>query len=315
MRNSPRHAITGGAPITQRLLVVAVTATLAGCASAPRLTPWQATPLIESLPPTCATAEDAPALVPGGISVVRSEGADVILVAARGCVLAIDAASGQMEPLPTRGDSIAPTMLDGASGGIAFSSSLSGSVRLIDTEGAVRFNVSALHRPLGVRFMPGGSALVAEHDTGRLLRLGPSDESRARLVAEKLDGPVDIVVTDAMQGYVTEARAGRVTRFRIDRFETTTIAKGLHRPEGIAVLADGRLAVVEAGLRRLVAVDPLRGTIEVMADGLLLGEPAASGEFPGVADVAAAPDGTLYVTAPASRTVLRVTRRTPAAAR
>ena len=104
---------------------------LAGCASAPPLTPWRADPLLVGLPPSCTTGAAAPEpaaiaenILPGGVSVVRSENRDVVLVAARSCVMTVDAGSGAAEPLPTRGDSIAPTMLDATSGGVAFSSSL-----------------------------------------------------------------------------------------------------------------------------------------------------------------------------------------------
>ena len=45
--------------------------------------------------------------------------------------------------------------------GLAFSSSLSGSVRAIGPDGAVLFNVSGLQRPLGLRLMPGGMLWAA----------------------------------------------------------------------------------------------------------------------------------------------------------
>jgi glucose/arabinose dehydrogenase len=288
---------------------------LAGCARGPELPPWRADAVLQALPASCpggavAAAAGAP-VQPGGISVVNSGGQDVLLVAARGCVFTVDARTGTAEVLPTRGDSIAPTMLDGQSNGIAFSSSLSGSVRVIDTEGAVTFNVSGLEQPLGVRLMPGGITLVAEHGTGRILRLGPADDSRPRLMADKLEGPVGIAVGDATRGYVTESRAGRVSEFRLDRYEVTVVADGLDRPEGIALLADGRLAVAEVGLRRLVAVDPESGDVTLLADNLPISTPADAGDdgTAAITDVATAPDGTLFVSADLDRTVLRVTPR------
>jgi glucose/arabinose dehydrogenase len=300
--------------------LLTIAAVLAGCASQPELTPWRADALLAGLPPTCSTgvkpapdSENSDTIVPGGIAVVTSGEAHVVLVAARACVMTVDAASGAVEPLPTRGDSIAPTMVDGRTNGLAFSSSLSGSVRAIDTEGAVTFNVSGLRRPLGVRLMPGGLVLVAEHDAGRILRLGPSDDSRPRLMAEKLDGPTGIVIVDATRGYVTESRAGRVTAFRLDNFETTVVAKGLQQPEGIALLSNGHLAVAEVGKRRLVDIDPKTGDIAVMADNLPIGLPVESddGSYT-VTDVASGPDGALYVSSDVDRTILRVLRRPPA---
>ena len=298
--------------------LLACAALLAGCASEPQLTPWRADPLVTTLQPSCTTGTSAPPpliaaakILPGGVSVVRSQDRDVILVAARSCVMTVDAGTGATEPLPTRGDSIAPTMLDATSYGVAFSSSLSGSVRAINAGGAVTFNMSGLRYPLGVRLMPGGQVMVAEYGAGRILRLGPSDESVARLVAEGLDGPVGMVIVDATRGYVTENGAGRVTMFRLDRFETTTIASGLKHPEGIALLPDGRLAVAEVGQRRLVAVDPKTGKREVMADNLPVGlvSPTGEGDPYTITDITAAPDGALYVSADVSDTVLKVTLR------
>lgn len=298
--------------------LLACAALLAGCASTPALTPWRADPLVAGLPPSCTTGASAPPpllaaakILPGGVSVVRSQDRDVILVAARSCVMTVDAATGATAPLPTRGDSIAPTMLDATSNGVAFSSSLSGSVRAINTAGAITFNTSGLLYPLGVRLMPGGQVMVAEHGGGRILRLGPSDDSRPRLVAEKLEGPVGLVIVDATKGYVTENAAGRVTMFRLDRFEQATVLAGLKRPEGMALMADGRLAVAEVGLRRLIAVDPATGKIEVMADSLPVGLESPTGENDPytITDVTAAPDGALYISADVADTVLKVTVR------
>jgi glucose/arabinose dehydrogenase len=290
---------------------------LAGCASAPKLTPWRADPLMAGLPPVCTTGAPAPepaaaaAILPGGLAFVRSEGRDVVLVAARGCVMTVDVGTGASEPLPTRGDSIAPTMVDATSDGVAFSSTLSGSVRAINATGAVTFNMSGLREPQGLRLMPGGAVIVAEHGAGRILRIGPTEESRPGLIADGLEGPVGLVIADATKGYVTEYRAGRVTMFRLDRFEKSTVVSGLKQPEGIALLADGRLAVAEVGNRRLIAADPATGKITVMTDPLPLGLPPPAGQKEPytVTDVAVGPDGALYVSADVDRTVLKVTPR------
>ncbi len=288
---------------------------LAGCSSTPRLTPWQATPLVAALPASCApdAAANAP-VIPGGLSVVRSEGRDVVVVAVRGCVMAVDTESGTTEPLPTHGDAIAPTMVDGSSSGLAFSSSLSGSVRAIDATGAITYNASGLQHPQGVRLLPGRSLLVAESAADRVLRLGPREDSSPRLVADDLAWPSGLFVVDATQAYVTESRAGRISHIRLDRYERRSIATGLDRPQGIARMTDGRLAVVETGKRRLVAVDAATGQIEVLADQLPITPAGADGAADPhtMADVTAAPDGTLYVSANAPPTILKlVPRSTP----
>lgn len=291
-----------------RRIGLLLTLLLAGCAPKPQLPRWNATALLPTLPADCPGPGGASAtpLVPGGVAVVRSQGRDVVLVAARSCVMAVDAQTGAAEALPTHGDSIAPTMVDGQNNGVAFSSSLSGSVRAIDIAGAVAFNYSGLQRPLGLRLLPGGMVLAAEHDAGRIIRIGPGSDSPARLVIDGLDGPVGLVVADATLGYVTEARGGRLTSFRMDRFERSTVADGLDRPEGIARMGDGRLAVLEAGSRRLIAVDPATGATELLADNLPIaaapGEQADHATAP-VSGLAAAADGTLYASLGGHRSI------------
>lgn len=286
---------------------------LAGCASTPQLPQWQASPLLASLPVDCAGSSDATTptgaanIVPGGLGVVRSEERMIVLVAARSCLWTVDAATGRPEPLPTYGDGIAPTMVDGSSSGLAFSSLLSGSVRAIDTEGRLAFNVSGLREPAGVRMLPGGAVLVAEHGSGRILRLGPTAEHRQRAVTEALDGPFGLVILDATTGIVTEREGGRVTEFRLDRADKRVISEGLARPEGITLMADGRLAVVETGLSRVIALDRTSGGIEVMTGELPVNS-AADGQDPyAVADIAAAADGVLYLSSPRQRSVWKLT--------
>lgn len=290
------------------LSALLMTMLLAACATAPPPILWRAEPLLAALPTDCTgSANQAEAFmsggIPSGLAVVRSEGRDMILVAARSCVWAVDAASGQAEALPTRGDSIAPTMLDASRNGLVFSSTLSGSVRVIDTAGGVVLNISGLRRPLGTRLLPGGSVLVAEYDTGRILGLGPSDESRPRLIAEGLDGPTGLVVADATRGYVTESPGGRVTMFSLGQFGKRTIAEGLQQPEGIALLPDGRLAVAEVGARRLLAIDPASGAREILADDL----PIGSEDRFSITDVATMSSGVVLMSAAAGRTVLALT--------
>ncbi len=302
-------------PAAPLLLAVGL-ALLAGCSSSTKLTPFQADAIVGALPTACTTpangtADPAALLVPSGITVVRSEGRDVVLVANRTCVVTIDAASGATEPLPTLGDSIAPTMVDGTSDGLAFSSSLSGSVRAINTAGEVTFNVSGLGVPLGLRLMPGGQVLVTEFANGRIVRVGPNPDSRVRMVIDGLAGPVDLVIVDATRGYVTETLAGRISEFRLDQYSKRTLVDGLDRPEGLALLPSGALAVAEVGARRVLSIDPSNGERTVMADNLPIGleSPGGTGDPYAISDLATAGDGTLYLSADRERTVLRISPR------
>jgi glucose/arabinose dehydrogenase len=86
------------------------------------------------------------------------------------------------------------------------------------------------------------------------------------------------------------------------------LASGLAQPEGIASLADGRLAVAETGTGRLLLLDPATGAIEIAARGLPLGIPdipyAPRGIVP--TGVAVAADGTIFVSSDREGSILRL---------
>jgi hypothetical protein len=204
---------------------------MAACTSTPPLSPYRAEALVPSLATACTAEGSAGAeAVPEGLAVVRSEGADLVMVAAGGCVLTIDPANGRTEPLAMRGALAAPAMLDAGSEGVALSSHSAGAtLRIHLGETTTTEQLSGFQEPHGIRLLPGGGVLVAERSPGRVLRIGPSEESRPVTVIENLQGPVGLVVASAMTGYVTEREAGRITRFSLrDRRERPAPAGG-HR--------------------------------------------------------------------------------------
>jgi sugar lactone lactonase YvrE len=153
--------------------------------------------------------------------------------------------------------------------------------------------------------------LVAEFANGRIVRTGPNPDSRVRMIIDGLAGPVDLVIVDATRGYVTESLAGRITEFSLNQYEKRTLVDGLDRPEGLALLPSGALAVAEVGARRVLAIDPKSGRRTVMADNLPIGleSPGGTGDPYAVSDLATAGDGTLYLSADRDRTVLRLSPR------
>lgn len=280
---------------------------VAGCATTPPPRPAMSHAALAVMPSDCGPDNNTPA-VPGGLGIIRSVDREVLLVALRGCVMTVDAQTGGRELLPTHGDAIAPTMLDVTGNGIAFSSSLSGTVRAIDPEGAIRFNVSGLLAPRGIRLLPSGAVLVAEAGAGQILHLGPGPDSRPRLVAEGLGAPFGVVVADATQIYVSDSEGGRILRVRLDRSEQQLVLDGLQQPQGLTLMNDGRLAVIETGRQRLLAVDVYSGVTEVLAVDLPMGEDGADDPH-AVADVTAAPDGRLFFSTGKDRNILIATPR------
>lgn len=292
----------------QRLLSVIATALLAGCAATPPV-PYAGAPLAPSLADACpAAATTAVQAVPEGLVVFRSDGSENLMVAAGRCVLTIDTASGRVEPLALRGDLAAPATLDAAAEGVALASLAGGTALRIyfSEDGSTTETLTGLAQPRGIRLLPGGSLLITEFAQGRILRIGPSADSRPVTVIENLDGPVGIVVASPTTAFVSERNAGRLTRFSLRSGERAVVAAGLAQPEGIALLADQRVAVAETGARRIVAIDPKSGTREVLAENLPVSDDPWT-----VTDLGVGGDGTIYFSSDLERTVYRLLPRQP----
>jgi len=107
---------------------------------------------------------------------------------------------------------------------------------------------------------------------------------------------------------VTEALAGTLVRINLEDGSKTIINKGLDQPEGLTVLADGRVAVVEVGTQRLLAIDPASGAVEVLATELPVGERAANSPAPVFlpSGVAQGADGSLYVSGDRDNSILKL---------
>lgn len=162
----------------------------------------------------------------------------------------------------------------------------------------------------GVDLTPDGAAVVAEFGTGRVLA---TRDGGVDVLAKGLQDPVGVLVERDGAVLVTEAGAGRVVRVRGG--STETVLDGLVTPQGITE-HNGRLYVVDAGTKSVTEFDPSTGTSRVIASGLpvgappgvtpkpLLGMPPFSGPQGPFAGIAAAADGTLYVSADGDGSVL-----------
>jgi hypothetical protein len=104
--------------------------------------------------------------------------------------------------------------------------------------------------------------------------------------------------------YVTETRTGQLSRIDLATGRRTLIASGLQAPEGVAVLADGAVAVVEAGAKRVTRVDP-GGARAVIADKL----PVGLGYGPSLFRGLAATDSAIYVASDVENSIYKLTPR------
>jgi sugar lactone lactonase YvrE len=165
----------------------------------------------------------------------------------------------------------------------------------------------------GVAVSPDG-VVFAEFGTGRVLSLRSGN---VEVLAAGLRGPVGVAIASDGGCLVSESGGGRVVR--VSGSKVDTVVADLQRPQGI-LARDGRLYIVDAGAKELVEFDLNSGTRHTIASGLpvgappgvtpkpLKGMPPFSGPQGPYAGIAAAADGTLYVSADGDGSVLALRR-------
>jgi sugar lactone lactonase YvrE len=166
----------------------------------------------------------------------------------------------------------------------------------------------------GVAVTADGAVVAAELGTGRVLSIRAG---QVEVIASGLHDPIGLAIAPDGTCLVSEAGAGRVAR--IAGSGVHTVVDDLQRPQGILVLGR-QLYLVDAGAKALIAVDLEDATRRTIASDLPLGAPPGvvpkplkgmppfSGPQGPFAGIAAAPDGTLYVSADAEGSVLALTR-------
>jgi sugar lactone lactonase YvrE len=164
----------------------------------------------------------------------------------------------------------------------------------------------------GVALTAGGTVITAELGTGRVLSIRPGN---VEVLASGLADPVGVAIGPHGNPLVAEAAAGRVVELTGSRVET--VLDGLATPQGIAVRGR-RLYVLDAGAKALVTIDLESKARQTIASGLpvgappgvvakpLRGMPPFSGPQGPFAGIAAATDGTLYLSADADGSVLAI---------
>jgi sugar lactone lactonase YvrE len=165
----------------------------------------------------------------------------------------------------------------------------------------------------GVALSPGG-VVFAELGTGRVLSLRSGGVD---VLATDLREPVGVAIGADGACLVAEAGAGRVVEANGSGIDTAVA--DLQRPQGICV-RDSVLYIVDAGAKELIAVDMNTRARQTIASGLpvgpppgvlpkpLKGMPPFSGPQGPFAGIAAAADGTLYVSADGDGSILALRR-------
>ncbi len=190
----------------------------------------------------------------------------------------------------------------------ALSSWFTGSVQIIDR--ATRKTATMIHglkAPMDALFLNDGSVVFAEIATGEMTRASGADFKERKLIAQGLQGPVQMVLGQDGALYVTEA-AGNLTRINIADGSKTVVADKLVLPEGLSQTPWGTFIVAEAAARRLVEIDPATGTRRTVAENLPIGLEAGPGLPPPYVPtgVAVGADGVIYMSADRNNAIYKI---------
>ena len=160
----------------------------------------------------------------------------------------------------------------------------------------------------------GDGVVFAELGTGRVLSVRSGNVD---VLASGLHDPVGVAIASDGAPLVAESGAGRVVR--LTGSGADTVVDGLQRPQGILV-AGGRLYIVDAGAKEVIAFDLDTKSRITIASGLpvgpppgvepkpLKGMPPFSGPQGPFAGITIGRDGTLYVSADGDGSVLALRR-------
>jgi sugar lactone lactonase YvrE len=123
--------------------------------------------------------------------------------------------------------------------------------------------------------------VVTEFQTGNVVRLDPRSPERRTVIASGLQAPAGLASAGESL-YVSDRTTGQILHIMENGEELqspSVLADGLEGPEGMDIGEDGRIFVVEADAGRVVSIDRLTGSIEVLAEGLDL-HLESQGNFP-----------------------------------
>ncbi|QCB48076.1 hypothetical protein [Hydrogenophaga sp. PAMC20947] len=201
-----------------------------------------------------------------------------------------------------------PAMVGLGSRQIALTSWFTNTVQLIDRKTLKTVDmVHGFKTPYDAIPMDDGSLLVIEIATGNLLRVSGAKHDVRKVVTSGLAGPVQMVLGQDGDLYLTEA-AGNLVRVDLATGTKTVIASQLALPEGLAQTPWGSFIVAEPMAARLTEIDPLNGQRRTVAENLPIGLEGGPGMPPpyNVTGVAVGDDGVIYVSADRNNAVLKI---------
>jgi sugar lactone lactonase YvrE len=131
-----------------------------------------------------------------------------------------------------------------------------------------------LSNPVSVALAPSGDLFVAEYDDNQIRHITPAGLSSTVIADGKFNQPFGLVAASNDVLYVDtdldphgqkSATSGTIWRVDVASQTVTAVAPDIGRPRGVALLADGRLALSDYRNHRILLVDSQTGAVTNLA--------------------------------------------------
>ncbi|MEU7810847.1 PQQ-binding-like beta-propeller repeat protein [Pseudonocardia sp. NPDC049154] len=231
-------------------------------------------------------------------------GTNAVFVADNTALRTIDPATGEVRELARRlaTEIQFPSGISVHDDHLVLTSALIGAVQVLDTPGEPLRHVEGFLEPSDALELNDGALVVAEPETGRLIRV---DDTTPRTLAENLGAPTGLALAGDGRVLATDATGGRLLGVEPQTGATTMIADQLGAPRSVAVAPDGAMIVLDAD-GRVLRLEPGGGAPTTLAEGLAVGY--LEGPHPRSGGVAVTDDGTVFVTADKENSVYAIHR-------
>jgi sugar lactone lactonase YvrE len=239
--------------------------------------------------------------LPSGMAATTLSGQPSLLIADTFGYRFVNPKTGVVTRPPWLANRGASTSIAATNSRIAWAYASAGRVRVVDrVSDALLFESAAVKAPRGIALLPDGNVLVLDAHSGEMLKIGAAG---TQVVARGLQHPVALLVESAANALVSEYSSGRIVAVELATGTQRTLVEKLDKPTGVARLADGRIAVIEASRQRVVAIDTSTGARAVLARGLPLSLAGLDLPADTPAGIVAADDGSLYLSCPGDNSI------------
>ncbi len=244
-----------------------------------------------------------------GAAMTRHEGREALLVADPFGYRYVDPRSGGVTRPAWEGGRGMSSAVAANDRLIAWSYASAGRVRILDRRSdQLLAEISTLQTPRGLLVTANDDVIVADAAGGTLNRIRGGVAS---VIASGLGRPVAVAADGEGAVLISEFIGGSISRVELASGRRTRLFSGLRTPSALARLPDGRIAVVEQAARRVVAIEPARGVLTVLARDLPVSLESFHFEPDTTTGLALDADGNLLVTCAEDNSVRRIVLQYP----